>query len=83
MEKEKDPLRESYAEMNRLRIEEKKNQSAIEIQRYKQDCRKRALELAYAEYAKVVPTKEFPVESFEAISSRAEKYYQWLITIPN
>ena len=61
----------------------------IEIQRYKQDCRKRALELAYNEWdaklTRQIRGKEkdsnVEPEPFN-ISETADKYYNWLINIP-
>ena len=51
----------------------------IEFSRYKQDCRKRALDLAHSEMpiarqGEIVPDVD--------IISLADKYYNWLISIP-
>jgi hypothetical protein len=72
---DRDNLTASYAEMNRLRIEEKKNQLNTEFQRYKQDCRKRALDLAHTEY----PDRK---KDKPDILKNADEYYNWLISIP-
>lgn len=61
---------------------------AIEFSRYKQDCRKRALELAHGELSrklalfdgkKANELKELPELDVNAL---ADKYYNWLISIP-
>jgi hypothetical protein len=67
-----DSLRQSYAEMNKLRIEEKKNQLNTEFQRYKQDCRKRALDLAPSLITATEPD----------VLKKADQLYNWLISIP-
>jgi len=64
----------------------------LEFSRYKQDCRKRALDCAIDECRRVggfAPTIKDPsklVHQEEAkpfdILAEADKYYNWLITIP-
>lgn len=49
----------------------------LEFQRYKQDCRKRALEVA----ERTVTQSSGGVIS-EKITNEADKYYDWLINIP-
>lgn len=57
----------------------KADQSALnkEFSRYKQDCRKRALDLA----ADLMRNK--PVTEDEQMLKIATKYYKWLIEIPS
>lgn len=72
----RDNLTESYAEMNRLRIEEKKKQFETELQRYRQDCRKRALDLGYQQ----VGANRLSIEMNTGdVLAAAEIYYSWLI----
>lgn len=63
------------------------DKSEIEFQRYKQDCRKRALDLAHSEYGdwyREANSKSATNNIGEKpdVENLAEKYYQWLITIP-
>ena len=97
-ESTRDDLTKSYAEMNRLRIDEKKNQLATEFTRYKQDCRKRALDLANQELMsdKAMYNKNATWEEGKRgndngdgwqppktdVLALADKYYNWLISIP-
>jgi len=57
-----------------------------EFARYKQDCRKRALDLAHVELLRVNRAAELPSTEGEItevdVLTVADKYYQWLITIP-
>jgi len=74
------------------RLEAEQSKQSLEFSRYKQDCRKRALECAIDECRRVggfTPIIKDPsklVHQEEAkpfdILAEAEKYYQWLITIP-
>lgn len=74
--------------------------SDVEFSRYKQDCRKRALDLAssqlhtpvlqkWLEENKFVNvdentvTDKSPIMSDDLLMALADKYYNWLITIPN
>ena len=60
-------------------IKKLSNQIEIELQRYKQDCRKRALEVAAGE-AERKGEVDFPNKT---VLELADKYYNWLISIPN
>lgn len=80
-ESTRDDLTKSYAEMNRLRIDEKKNQLATEFQRYKQDCRKKSLEFAN-DKAVALANHGGAVITPYVIMEEADKYYNWLISIP-
>lgn len=51
--------------------------SNIEYGRYKQDCRKRALEVAER-----TVTQSQGGQISDAITTEADKYYNWLISIP-
>lgn len=52
--------------------------SDIEFERYKQDCRKRALEAGFEEIIK----KGGEVFQGKNVLEAADKYYNWLISIP-
>lgn len=54
--------------------------SELEFSRYKQDCRKRALEMAAGECIELVRRGE---SNTIDIVDTADKYYNWLISIPN
>lgn len=61
----------------------------LEFNRYKQDCRKRALDLAAGEYAdwyresNSCKAREETIKSPPPdITALADKYYNWLISIP-
>lgn len=64
-------------------------QSLKEFSRYKQDCRKRALELSHNEAGRPIfqPTDN-PLMNTQRVSPRvdiielADKYYNWLINLP-
>ena len=47
-----------------------------EYSRYKQDCRKRALDLAIGKFAGLTKDGE------DSVTTEADKYYNWLISIP-
>lgn len=94
---QKDALKESYLEMNKLRIKEKEEKFSLEFSRYKQDCRKRALDLAHAQvtspkWQQFIQNEDFAIKNEkeektvivqdELLISMADKYYNWLITIP-
>jgi len=75
-------------------VEQEKRQT--EFARYKQDCRKRALDLAHSqltspqwkqfiqdnEFIKSGVTEEKVVIEDMALTTLADKYYNWLISIP-
>lgn len=57
----------------------KDNKTEIENQRYKQDCRKRAFEMAHAELMSLLSQNKGADFS---VTEQADKYYNWLISIP-
>jgi len=62
------------------------NKNEIELSRYKQDCRKRALEMAAASLnegrkANTLAYNDGKPEDAQLIDL-ADKYYKWLISIP-
>lgn len=71
-----------------------KAQSVIEFSRYKQDCRKRALDLAqsqsihmgeYFERNKIGDGENITLKTIveqNVLTDLADKYYNWLISIP-
>lgn len=66
-----------------------RSQTGVEFSRYKQDCRKRALEMAHAEnststlrMASQLNQGSLGVSNIDVIKL-ADKYYNWLISIPN
>jgi hypothetical protein len=72
----------------------KSPKSDIEFNRYKQDCRKKALEISKELLlSEIVEWERLRQETFQAkkqftelkptITSVADKYYNWLISIPN
>lgn len=63
--------------------EEKFFKANLEFTRYKQDCRKRALDLASQNIDKEREyTKRFQDDPPLTIQTLADKYYNWLISIP-
>lgn len=52
-------------------------QKFIEFSRYKQDCRKRALEMAANKFV-----GHYDIVGDNAVIVEADKYYNWLISIP-
>lgn len=59
-------------------------QKELEIQRYKQDCRKRAFDLAHSEHSDWVRTRSENVGIPEPnIPELANTYYKWLTDIPD
>lgn len=89
-ESTRDQLTKSYAEMNELRIKEKKNQLETEFQRYRQGCRNKAMEFAMEEFRikrRQIESTQFINKDGESeeklnVIELADKYYLWLITIP-
>ena len=79
---DKENLTKSYLKMNELRIKEKEEKTDLEFSRYKQDCRKRALEVAAN---KPVGNGDhvYRTGTAEVIIKEADKYYKWLIEIPS
>lgn len=55
--------------------------SELEFSRYKQDCRKRALDLAASHQNIDITGRKFEVEK-EKVISYADYYYNWLINLP-
>lgn len=54
----------------------------LEFNRYKQDCRKRALEMAHNEIINLTAASSATKGGDVDVAVLAEKYYQWLISIP-
>lgn len=74
-------LSDELAELGYLRASRQKFD--IEFSRYKQDCRKRALDLAATMIQHEWLTWEKKKETDQpTIISVADKYYQWLINLP-
>lgn len=67
-------------------IYKSEDKTELEFQRYKQDCRKRALDLAHGERNYVATAnpleRQVPTHNPETIIKSADKYYNWLISIP-
>ena len=61
-------------------LEGKLDKSNIEFSRYKQDCRKRSLEMAHLELMSGTPP--ISTSSDFTVEDRANRYYKWLIEIP-
>lgn len=64
-----------------------KSTKAIEFERYKQDCRKRALDLAHSEAMRETSSnplsqRQATIPAAETTTAKADKYYNWLINIP-
>ena len=66
-----------------------KNSYEKEFARYKQDCRKRALDLAHSELSRIIIERPHPLQPTtntkpnpEEVVRVADKYYNWLISIP-
>lgn len=55
--------------------------NSVEFSRYKQDCRKRALELAQSQMPTIYTEGDW-LPSGELIIALADKYYNWLKSIP-
>lgn len=72
--------------MVKERSQPMESKTDIEAQRYKQDCRKRALEMAHMEMLKWVSTfgdaTKLPAGVSPNVQELADKYYNWLISIP-
>ena len=58
-------------EMWELRVKEKKDQLATELIRYKQDCRKRAMDMAHQRAMQIGNGVEIDLK-------KAQEYYEWL-----
>ena len=66
------------AELSELyHLRERRDKFNIEFNRYKQDCRKRALDLAHLDY------QQGKILMDSKVNEQADKYYKWLISIPN
>lgn len=63
--------------LEQLSKPKKQPQQNIEFNRYKQDCRKKASELAFAVVSKTISNP-----TADDIIKEADKYYNWLISIP-
>lgn len=72
-----------------LQLKSFKEKHDLEFSRYKQDCRKRALDLAHTERDRnyygggstnLIPKQ--PTVSTEDTLKVADKYYKWLINLP-
>jgi len=68
-----------------INVEQQKQKT--EFARYKQDCRKRALEMAHAENNTEVMRRATSLNQGQLggginIIATADKYYSWLISIP-
>ena len=57
----------------------------LERYRYQQDCRKRALDLASMEASRFNPATSLTAQQGKEVEiiQLADKYYNWLISIPN
>jgi len=66
-------LSDEYGQTGKLHF---KSPKEIEFQRYKQDCRKRALEMAHLDY------QQGKILMDSKVQEAANKYYNWLISIP-
>ncbi len=56
--------------------------AVVEFNRYKQDCRKRALEMAHHEQINLIAASNAMQGGKIDIMELADKYYKWLISIP-
>lgn len=89
-------LNDEFGQTGKLNF---KSPKAIEFERYKQDCRKRALDLAHSQvtspvFQRFIEDNKFvsvdensvsdkaPVIADDILMGLADKYYQWLISIP-
>lgn len=72
-------IRQEQEQMNKSFNKVPDSKSELEFQRYKQDCRKRAFDMAHNELELLM--REGKGDLFK-IEETADKYYQWLITIP-
>jgi len=63
----------------RAKTESEKEKLPIEQARYKQDCRKRAFEMAHSEMGELL--RRDKGGDFN-VTETADKYYNWLISIP-
>lgn len=59
-----------------------KTPKAIEFERYKQDCRKRSLDLASSHINRDAIGNSLKINPSEVLNI-SETYYNWLISIPN
>ena len=88
--------KEELSEVEKQRIKLAfKGQQETEFSRYKQDCRKRALDLAHLQVGSIKWYDEADRFKFEnslngdailqdkLLTLLADKYYNWLISIPN
>lgn len=73
-------LSDELNELGHLRANKEKYN--IEFNRYKQDCRKRALEMAHHE-CPIIQEEGKWIASTEQVMKKADEYYNWLISIPN
>ncbi len=71
-ENQSEQIMKSFNETGKIHYQDKAN---VEFSRYKQDCRKRALELAFEE------VKFIGGFTDTAVKVTADKYYSWLIDI--
>jgi tRNA1(Val) A37 N6-methylase TrmN6 len=63
------------------RLEAEKSKQELEFARYKQDCRKKSLDLAMSRVPYVKEEKSWSPTN-DQIQKLADELYQWLITIP-
>jgi hypothetical protein len=68
--------------VNEVRIAAEKEKISLEFSRYKQDCRKRALEMAHGETINLTAATAGALGGQLDVVSLADKYYNWLISIP-
>lgn len=87
-------LEASREKLTALRVKEMEEKSSLELTRFKQDCRKKALELAYQRLSGLTRSGVFDQEikdaegkvsipellKEEALIGLADKYYNWLIS---
>ena len=69
-------------EVNQAFQKQETERQQIEFARYKQDCRKRAMDLAHNEVNSPLAKKYAEQNEPLDILLVADKYYNWLISIP-
>jgi len=86
MEKEKSLMELLLIEAKAVDVSASRESSTFRVlmeqERFRQDCRKRAMDLAYSRIPYVKNEGEWS-PSNEQIVELANQHYQWLISIPN
>lgn len=72
-------MRKQIDEQNNAMLQMRMAEYSKEYNRFKQDCRKRALDLAHNELDQLMRADKGAEFS---VTETADKYYNWLITIP-